>query len=318
MGPGVLEQVLRELPPVVDPRLLVKDMDDAAVVQVNEHTILVQTLDFFTPIVDDPYLFGQIAATNSLSDVYAMGGVPVTAMNIVCFPTKTLGAEVLGAILRGGADKVREAECLLIGGHTVEDAEPKYGLSVTGLVERDQVMAKNGARVGDRLVLTKPLGTGIVTTALKRELARTADVDAAVESMRALNKTAATWGRAHGVRAATDVTGFGLLGHGLGMAQTSNVSIRIRASKLPLLPGTEEYLEAGCFPGGSQANLAYVTPFVTWDDKVTEASRKILADAQTAGGLLMCVPASHWEATPGWWEIGEVVAAGARPLEVLP
>jgi selenide,water dikinase len=278
--------------------------------------LLVQTVDFFTPIVDDPYLYGQVAAANSLSDVYAMGGRPVTAMNIVCFPTKTLGPEILNAILRGGADKVAEAGAIMAGGHTVEDKEPKYGLAVTGLVLRQNLLTRGGAQVGDRLVLTKPLGTGIVTTAHKRGLCHDDDLALAVRSMARLNADAAAWAARVGAHGGTDITGFGLLGHAMGLADDSEVTLRLQANALPVFPAVASYLAQGCFPGGSATNLAYFGARVQFDPNVSEAQRKIMADAQTSGGLLLSVPDDAALDLDGAVVVGAVEARGEWPLVV--
>ncbi len=229
--------------------------DDAGVYRLSDRIALVQTVDFFTPIVDDPVLFGEIAAANALSDVYAMGGRPLTALNLVGFSVSRYGADTLAAILRGGAAKVREAGAVIVGGHTIDDAEPKYGLAVTGVVDPDQVWTNKGARPGDVLILTKPIGTGVLSTALKRDLAPPAAVEAMVETMRTLNRAAAEAGQAvGGIHAATDVTGFGLLGHASHIARESGVALVIEAEAVPVLPGARELAERDVFPGGSRAN----------------------------------------------------------------
>ncbi|HEY4001794.1 MAG TPA: selenide, water dikinase SelD [Candidatus Xenobia bacterium] len=311
---GTLETLLGQLPVISDPRLVVAGGDDAGVVEMPGGTLLVQTLDFFPPIVDDPYLFGQVAAANALSDVYAMGGRPLTAMNIVCFPTKSLGTSVLGQILLGGAEKIAEAECLLVGGHSVEDIEPKYGLSVTGLVERSQLLTRRGARAGQKVYLTKPLGTGVITTAQKRSLVSDAHLMAAVDSMRTLNREACRLALWHHATCATDVTGFGLIGHGWYTGQDSAVTMVLKASALPLLPGVKAYLEKGCMSGGSQANLEHFGPQVGWAPGVETWQQQLIADAQTSGGLLFTTD----EAVPDAVEIGRVEPAGSLPLIVEP
>ncbi len=296
MGPGDLAQVLRHLPPLPrDPNVLVatETYDDAGVYRLTDELALVQTVDFFTPVVDDPYLFGQIAAANALSDVYAMGGRPLTALNIVGFPRERLGPEVLAEILRGGAEKVREAGAVLLGGHTVDDDEPKYGLAVTGLVHPDRVLTNAGARPGDQLVLTKPLGVGVITTALKRGAAPPEAVAAAVEAMCALNAAAAEEAQAVRAHACTDVTGFGLLGHAREMAAGSGVSLRLWADRVPLLPGSLELAEAGHICGGSRNNRRYLEPCVTFAPGVSEVMQALLGDAITSGGLLIAVPAQR-------------------------
>ncbi|ABZ85056.1 selenide, water dikinase [Heliomicrobium modesticaldum Ice1] len=287
------------LPPKPDdPNLLVglEYSDDAGVYRLSPDLALVQTVDFFTPIVDDPYLFGQIAAANALSDVYAMGGRPVTALNLVAFPTKTLPMKVLGEILRGGADKVREAGAVLLGGHSIEDKEPKYGLSVTGVVHPDRVWTNGGARPGDGLILTKPLGIGIISTAIKKGKASPDAVAAATEAMTALNKTAAEVLSDFSVGGCTDITGFGLLGHGLEMARASRCSLRIHAGKVPIIPEARDYAIAGYVPGGSKCNLSTVSPQLHLAADLQPETGILLADAITSGGLLVSLPEKEVEA----------------------
>lgn len=263
--------------------------DDAGVYRLSDDVALVQTVDFFTPIVDDPYAFGQIAAANALSDVYAMGGRPLTALNIVGFPISKLPAQVLADILRGGADKVREAGAVIVGGHSVDDAEPKYGLAVLGIVHPARLLTKGGARPSDVLVLTKPIGIGVVTTAIKRGLASREVAEEAVGVMSRLNNVTDVLHKA-GVRGATDITGFGLLGHALEMAREGGVALRIRAGHVPVLPAALSYAEQDVFPGGSRANRRHVEPWVSFDDAVPERDRMILCDAVTSGGLLIACP----------------------------
>jgi len=262
---------------------------DAAVYRLSDDLALVQTLDFFTPVVDDPYLFGQIAAANSLSDIYAMGARPLTALNIVCFPSRVLGPEILAAILRGGADKVQEAGALVVGGHSVEDKEPKYGLSVTGIVRPDCLVTNSGARPGDVLVLTKPIGTGLVLMAAKADMLASGELEAAVMSMCALNRAAAEAMLATEVHAATDITGFGLLGHARELALASKVSLEISFSKVPVLRGALQAAAMGLVPAGTYANRDYVQPgiWVLNDQAVGERELDVLCDPQTSGGLLM-------------------------------
>lgn len=299
--------------------------DDAVVIQVAPGLALVQTVDFFTPVVDDPYRYGKVAAANSLSDVYAMGGRPVTAMNVVCFPTRTLGSEVLSEILRGGYAKIREAGAILAGGHTVEDAEPKYGLAVTGMVDPERVVTKGGARPGDVLVLTKPLGTGIMATAHKKGDLPQEDLEIALEVMETLNAAASAAMVAEGARGATDVTGYGLLGHALEMCRASGVAMRIRAGAVPLLPSVLDVLARGHYPGGSKANRRFVEGSLTWDPDVPEELLQLLADAQTSGGLLIALPEPAarrlLERVPPLHGaprlIGEVVAAERPALHVV-
>jgi selenide,water dikinase len=267
----------------------IETLDDAGVYRLGPELALIQTVDFFTPVVDDPYLFGQIAAANALSDVYAMGGDPLTAMNIVCFPTRSGDPEVLAAILRGGLDKLKEAGAVLLGGHSVEDAEPKYGLAVTGVCHPARVITNAGARPGDLLVLTKPLGTGVITTALKAECAPPEAFRAAAEAMTALNRDASLAMREVGVHACTDITGFGLLGHALEMARAGGVALRFAAGAVPLLPGARDLAAQGFVPGGTYANRQYLAGHVTFDPAVPEELQMLLYDPQTSGGLLMAV-----------------------------
>ncbi len=275
-----------------DPNLLVglDTSDDAGVYRINDDIAMIQTVDFFTPIVDDPYFYGQIAAANSLSDVYAMGGKPLTAMNIICFPTKKLELKVLADILRGGADKIKEAGAILLGGHSVEDNEPKYGLSVTGVVHPEKVLTNAGARPGDVLVLTKPIGTGIITTAIKGELASQEEIDNVIQVMATLNKNAAEAMAEVGVNGCTDITGFGLLGHASEMARGSSVSMTIWSELVPVLKGAREYTKMGIVPEGTRGNLKYISQFVDFKQNVLEEDRLVLTDATTSGGLLISVP----------------------------
>lgn len=284
-------QVLSKLPQVEHPDLLVGSStgDDAAVYRLDDTIGLVLTVDFFTPITDDPYEFGSVAAANSLSDVYAMGGRPLVALNVVGFPA-ALAGEMLGDVLRGGYDKAAEANCLIVGGHTVDDNEPKYGLSVVGLVEPGRQVSNAGARAGDALVLTKPLGTGIVTTGCKAGVAPPGSVETAVETMATLNRAASEAMMAVGVNACTDVTGFGLMGHLTGMLRASGVSAVINASAAPVLPGVDELLAQGVAPGGTHRNEAGVADYVEWGGSVSAEQRLLLCDAQTSGGLLISVP----------------------------
>ena len=290
IGPGELQEVLSQLPKNTDQRLLVgtETSDDAAVFQLTEDMAMVQTLDFFSPMVDDPYTFGQIAAANALSDIYAMGGTPVTAMNIVAYPN-CLGTEILGEILKGGASKVQEAGASLAGGHSINDEEPKYGLSVTGLIHPDKIRKNCGAQPGDVLILTKPIGCGLINTAVKAEMASEAAKAAVIQSMTTLNKYGCEVFQNVEVHACTDVTGFGLAGHVLEMAKGSGVSIQITFSKLPVLPEALEYARMGLVPEGSYRNRAYVdreTEFGT----LKEEEIDLVCDPQTSGGLLVSVP----------------------------
>lgn len=273
-----------------DPNLLVglDTSDDAGVYKLTEDLAMIQTVDFFTPIVDDPYMFGQIAAANSLSDVYAMGGRPTTVMNIVGFPIKTLGHDVLAEILKGAADKVKESGAVLVGGHSIDDSEPKFGLSVTGLVHPTKVFKNVGAKPGDVLVLTKPIGVGIQTTAIKNNKLTEKQVELVSETMAALNKTAAECLDGLSPNAVTDVTGFGLLGHATEMAKgTGGISIQIDFESVPLLPGTSELAQAGIVPGGSKANHRWIQGDVMYRENLEEWQQLILCDAVTSGGLLV-------------------------------
>lgn len=266
--------------------------DDAGVYRLNDQLALIQTLDFFTPIVNDPYDFGRIAAANALSDVYAMGGRPLTAMNIVCFPIKQLDKSILRDILRGGRDKVHEAGAVLVGGHSVDDLELKYGLSVTGVVAPNRVLTNRGARPGDRLLLTKPLGTGVLATAVKAGLASPAAAQAAVECMAELNRAAAEAMADYPVSSCTDITGFGLLGHGLELAAGSGVRLRIEAARVPLLPEVLDHAAIGLVPAGSFANRNFCAERLRGTTAIDPLLLDLLADAQTSGGLLIAVPAA--------------------------
>ena len=284
-------QVLRQLPRVRDPNLLVgaATADDAGVYRIDRDRALVQTVDFFTPIVDDPFVYGQIAAANALSDVYAMGGRPLTALNLMGVPTDVVPPKVVNAILQGGAAKVKEAKCALVGGHTIRNPEPVYGLAVTGLVNPRRMITNAGARPGDWLILTKPLGTGIVTTGIKRALVRRGPVQRAVASMCALNVVGAELAERGWVRAGTDVTGYGLLGHLGSMCRASGVGAEIDAARVPVLSNAVfELIEKDCIPGGSRENLKTANELTEWHG-VTDTHKILLADAQTSGGLLLCV-----------------------------
>ena len=283
----------RHVPTLSDPRILVdaSTRDDAAVYQLTPERAIVATVDFFTPIVDDAYDFGRIAAANAFSDVYAMGGTPLLALNLVGWPRDTLPYELLGEVLRGGADIAREAGAFVLGGHSVDDPEPKYGMVAIGEVHPNRIVTLARARAGDALVLTKPIGTGILSTALKRDLATAAEIAPAVQSMTTLNAGAARAMRATGggVHAATDVTGFGLLGHLHNMLAASGVSAEIDAAAVPLLPKAVELAERGAIPGGTNRNREALAPHVTFDPGVGAAMRVLLFDAQTSGGLLIAV-----------------------------
>ena len=277
-----MDQILPGVPRLADPNVLVgfDTSDDAGVYRLSPECALVQTVDFFTPIVDDPFTFGQIAAANALSDVYAMGGRPLTALSVLCYPAKG-DLDDLKEILRGGAEKMIEAGCAVVGGHSVNDDEIKFGYAVTGVVHPERVWTNSGARVGDVLVLTKPIGTGVIATALKRGMAKAEHVDAAVESMTRLNRTEA---EAHGC---TDITGFGLLGHAREMALASGVTLEIDAAALEFLPGALEYSAAGARPGGLNNNREFASCAVRIEGAIDDALEALLYDPQTSGGLLL-------------------------------
>jgi selenide,water dikinase len=289
-----LTQVLRHLPAVTDPRVLVDaaSRDDAAVIRLSPERALVATTDFFTPIVDDASAWGAIAAANALSDVYAMGATPLVALSLVGWPREALSFDLLGEVMAGAAEVVQEAGCPIVGGHSIDAAEPFYGLVALGEAHPDRLLALGGARAGDLLVLTKPLGTGIITTAHKREkvAADGPELAAAIRSMRTLNAAGARVALTHGVRAATDVTGFGLLGHLNNMLRESGVAAEVDAQALPLFPGARELAAAGVLPGGTRRNLEAIREFTDWAGTVDEATRWLTVDAQTSGGLLLAVP----------------------------
>lgn len=289
-----MAQVLSHLPKMKDEKLLVglETSDDAAVYEVTKDIGLIQTLDFFTPVVDDPYAFGQIAATNSLSDVYAMGGEPTMAMNIVCFPN-CLDPDVLVEILKGGYDKVAEAGAVIIGGHTVEDDEPKYGLSVSGFIHPDKILTNSNAQPGDVLIITKPVGMGVMTAAIKGQLVSDQEYRETVRVMSTLNKYAKRAFDKVKVNSLTDITGFGLLGHALEMAEGSGVTIKIDSKSVPLLKGTLEYAKMGLIPAGAYDNRAYIGDKVKFEDYIEEDIIDILFDPQTSGGLLASIPRSE-------------------------
>lgn len=292
IGPADLAQVLRNIPaPVASPNLLVglDTSDDAGVYKLTDDIALVQTLDFFTPIVDNPYDFGQIAATNAISDVYAMGGTPLTALNIVAFPISTLDKNILSEILRGAGDKLREANVTLVGGHSIDDKEPKFGLAVTGIVHPNKVRSNAGAKPGDKLILTKPIGVGILTTSIKKDLLTEDEIKRVTSVMTTLNKTAAEVMENYDVHAATDVTGFGLLGHGSEMATGSNVGLVIYADQVPILSRVRELAEAGSIPGGTKNNYKHIENIVIYPESMDSIDRHILCDAVTSGGLLISV-----------------------------
>jgi selenide, water dikinase len=314
MGPEALAQVLRPLKlHAAPPELLVglRSIDDAAVYRLNEQQAVISTADFFPPVVDDPYAFGAIAAANAMSDVYAMGGQVLMAINLVAWPDN-LDPGILSEVLQGGMDTVTLAGAVIAGGHTVTDNEPKYGLAVTGIVHPDHILTKGGAQPGDYLLLGKPLGTGLITTAHKREQVEANDLHAALQSMMQLNRSASQALQRPGVHAVTDITGFGLLGHAWEMAAQSLTSMRFRFDALPLLPQVRHYAELGCITGGAQRNQEYFSPHVHIDERLDVFDRELLWDPQTSGGLFAAVDPRIWpEITalaPGvqFWHIGEV------------
>jgi selenide, water dikinase len=313
-----LRSVLADLPRPADPRVLVAadTADDAGVVALTDDLAIVQTADFFTPIVDDPYWFGRIAATNALSDVYAMGGRPVSALNLVAFPLASLGGDVLREILRGGLDAATAAGAAVVGGHSIDDAEPKYGMAVTGVVDPRAVLTNAGGREGDALVLTKPLGAGAVATAVKRGLADEVLVARAIEVMATLNDRGAEEARAAGAHALTDVTGFGLLGHAHELAEASGLAAEIDAAAIPAIDGVLELLaDDRALAGGSKRNRADAESFSTFADGVGEVRRRLACDAMTSGGLLAAVPPERAGEIDGA-VVGRLVAGRAGTIRV--
>jgi len=297
------------------PNLLVglEVSDDAAIYQISEDLAIVQTLDYFTPVVDDPYTYGAIAAANALSDVYAMGGRVVLALNIACMPSD-LPAQVVTEIFRGGADKVREAGGAVAGGHTVDDREPKYGMAVMGLIHPQHIATKSGARPGDVLLLTKPLGVGIITTAAKGDVAEKEHLQAAIDSMLLLNRIGAEIVPRFHLKAMTDITGFALLGHACEMAEHSKVRLRLNSEQIPLLPGARGYAERWLFPGGSKRNEDYYGPRVRCNPSVPKELLMLFFTPETSGGLLICVPPTQLQDVTSflrsqgqaYWIVGEV------------
>lgn len=286
------------MPKVTDPNVLVghSGADDGCVYKLSDDSAIVQTLDFFTPIVDDPYLFGQIAAANAISDVYAMGAKPIFALNILAFPLKTLGPEVLTQILKGGSDKAAEAGIFVIGGHSIDDAEPKYGMAVTGTVHPDKIMSNDGAKVGDKLILTKPLGVGVLTTAVKQGKRTEADIPEAIHCMAAINRPGGDAIFEVGASTATDVTGYGLGGHLVEVAKASNVGVELHWDAFPILPGVMDLINEGCYPGGTKKNRTYFSEWIEYADDITEQEEILTCDAQTSGGLIISVPADKADA----------------------
>ena len=319
----MLQPLQDKFKPALFPQLIVGlgEPDDAAVYKLSDEQAIIQTVDFFPPVVDDAYWFGAIAAANALSDVYAMGGDVLFALNLAAFP-EDLDPDILADIMRGGADKVAEAGAAIAGGHSIRDREPKYGLSVTGMVHPAKVMTKGGGRIGDTLVLTKPLGVGVITTAIKRDQAEQSHIDAAILSMARLNRIASKFAREFGVKSATDITGFGLIGHALEMARASKTCFQFTWDALPFLPGALAYGANWTFPGGAEANEASATPHTQWAREAAHEAgefepwqKMMLFDPETSGGLLMALPSDaaqamvaqmHQAGEPAWI-VGEVV-----------
>ena len=321
MGPGILSKVLAPIPKETDSNILVgrESFDDAGVYKLNDTTALVQTLDFFPPIHNDPYKYGRIAATNALSDVYAMGGVPITAMNIVTFPDN-LPHEVLTEILRGGQDAVHEAGAVLVGGHTITDPELKYGLSVTGIINPDKIMSNSGAKVGDVIILTKKIGTGILSTMMKKDILSDIHEEILYKSMSTLNKDASKVAVDMGIKCATDITGFGLLGHLNHICRESNVSVHIEKHMVPVLPGVYQGLEKDCITGGGKRNKQYLNEYVDWGNS-TDEMMAILTDPQSSGGLVVTLPidkaSTYIENVPESTVIGYVVKKERYNITVI-
>jgi selenide, water dikinase len=316
-----LDKVLAAIPRVVDPNVIVgfETSDDAGVYKLTAECALVQTVDFFTPIVDDPFQFGAIAAANALSDVYAMGGKPLTSLSILAWPNKA-DLDDLQEILKGGAAKMLEAGCVILGGHSIADDEPKFGYAVTGLVHPDRVLSNAGARVGDTLVFTKRLGTGVISTALKRGIAQQEHVEASIESMLMLNRAACEAMLAGVAHSCTDVTGFGLIGHAREMAAASNVTLEIDSGLLQFLPGAVEYARQGAIPGGLKNNREFAGSHVEIDGAITPEVENLLYDPQTSGGLLIALPAADAAAMearfPAAYRVGRVIARGTHAIRV--
>ncbi len=311
IGPADLMNVLRHLPAQLQDKNVLVGLDtpdDAGVYRLTDEIALVQTVDFFTPIVDDPYAFGQIAATNAISDVYAMGGRPITVLNIVGFPIGTIGDEVLAEILRGGMDKVKEAGAITLGGHSIDDPEPKFGMAVTGLIHPKQIAAKAGAQPGDVLVLTKPIGVGVISTATKKGLTTPEEEASAIRVMTKLNNVAPHL-RELGVRGMTDITGFGLLGHTSEVARESKVGVRIRAREVPVLDAAWKYAREGTFPGGTRKNRSWLKDKVQFADDLDEVTQLLLCDAMTSGGLLIAIHESRLRDLIGVLQEHETLAA---------
>lgn len=321
-----LSQVLSQLPVCEDPALLSREIPfaDAAIYRLSENLALVQSVDFFTPVVDDPYRFGQIAAANALSDLYAVGATPLTALNLVCFPIDCLNQDVLTEILRGGAERVMAAGAVVAGGHSVEDQEPKFGLSVTGRVDPAHMVTTCGARPGDQLLLTKPLGTGLLTTALKGQVLTEVDIGEAISGMVALNREASELMCEIGVSACTDITGFGLIGHAAELALASQVGLKLFMSRLPVYPHALEMAEMGLIPIGSHRNREFYQARIATGTTIDPVQMDLLCDPQTSGGLLIALTPDRVDTLikglrrrgVGAWHIGEVIAEKAGELRL--
>lgn len=301
LRPQYLEKILASLPIGNDPALLVgtESSDDAAVYRINDNQAIVQTVDFFTPIVDDPYDFGSIAATNAISDIYAMGARPLFALNIVAFPSKKLSGAVLEQILKGASDKAAEAGICVVGGHSIDDEEPKFGMTVTGIVDPSRILTNNNARVGDDLILTKAIGTGIISTAIRKEIASDQARNEAILSMKTLNRAAAEVLADFPVNACTDVTGFGLMGHLSEITKGSRVGAEVFFRQVPFMESIYDFAQKGAVSGGTKGNLEYYSKWIDWDADLDEIQRYMFCDAQTSGGLLISIPSEFTDSLLG-------------------
>lgn len=297
LRPQYLEKILASLPVGNNPDLLVgtESSDDAAVYRINENQAIVQTVDFFTPIVDDPYDFGSIAATNAISDIYAMGARPLFALNIVAFPSKKLSGAILEQILKGAADKAAEAGISVVGGHSIDDEEPKFGMTVTGIIDPSRILTNNNAKAGDDLILTKAIGTGIISTAIRKEISSEKARDEAILSMKTLNRAAAEVIADFPVNTCTDVTGFGLMGHLSEITKGSRVGAEVYFHQVPFMDSVYELAQKGAVSGGTKGNLEYYSKWIQWDSDLDENQRYMLCDAQTSGGLLISIPSEYTE-----------------------
>jgi selenide,water dikinase len=322
LSPSLLERVLKTVPRYPDDNVLVgfDTADDAGVYRLTDDLALVQTIDFFTPIVDDPFTFGAIAATNAISDIYAMGGRPICGVSVVTYPPKG-ELDALAAIMRGGAEKMREAGCAVLGGHSVSDEEPKFGYAVSGLIHPDRILKNTGARAGDALVFSKRIGTGVVSTALKRGIADPAHVAASIESMTTLNRETCEAMLAFDVHGCTDVTGFGLIGHAREMAMGSKVTLEIETDAIRFLPGAIEYARIGAVPGGQKNNYEFASCVVEMTREIAPEIETLLYDPQTAGGLLISVAESDadklLEKVPAAYRIGRVKDYETKPIRLI-